>query len=335
MKKRKGIIFTTAILFLLVAAAIAVLLKGCGGKADSLETVRIGAARSPITGLVFIADERGFFARCGINVVMKAYDSGPLALNALLSEAVDVATAADFVMVQKSFDNQDLRAFAQIANTNATELVARRDRGIEKLSDLKGKRVGLPRGSSSEFLLGTYLSHNNMPFSSVEMVDLAPLATEEALYKCAVDAVVIWEPHVTRIKERLGKNSVSWAVQGRDDYYFLLVTKEELLRRLPAVIEKMLRAVIDAEDFAGKHPEEAQRIIDARINFRPDDAQLFLAKSTLKVRLDQDLLTLMEAQAHWMIRNNLTSERQMPNYLDMISLKAMEVVKPEAVGIIH
>ncbi|MCG6535220.1 MAG: ABC transporter substrate-binding protein [Syntrophales bacterium LBB04] len=248
---------------------------------------------------------------------------------------MDVATASESAMVQKSFDNNDIRTFSQIANTTGTEIVARKDRGIEKLSDLKGKRVGLQRGSSSEFYLGGFLKSSNIPLSKVEIVNLGPAAAGKALYEGTVDAVVIWEPYVSRIKERLGKNVTSWPVQGRDDYYFLLITKEAFLRRSPQTVENMLRALIDAEDFAAKHPEEALRIIDARVRSWQGDPRPLLAKSKLKVGLDQGLLTLMEAEANWMIRNNLTKKKEMPNYLDMIDLKPLEKVKPDAVRIIH
>jgi NitT/TauT family transport system substrate-binding protein len=333
----KRITLVSAILVLRVATASAVLLKGCARKADSLETVRIAnvTSASALVGLVYIADEKGFFKRRGVNVATKAYEAGPPAVNALLAGAVDVATAAEFVMVKQGFDNGSLRTFAQIANTHLIELIARKDRGIENIADLKGRKIGLLRGSSSEFFLGGYLKHNNMPFSSVEIVDIGPLATEEALISGSVDAVVIWKPFVTKIKERLGKNATNWPVQGQDDYYFLLITTEAFLRHSPATAEKMLRALIDAEDFADKHPEEAQRIIEASLKFQPGDVQLVLAKSTLKVRLDQGLLTLMETEAQWMISNNPTSKREMPNYFGMVYLKGLNAVKPEAVGVIH
>jgi ABC-type nitrate/sulfonate/bicarbonate transport system substrate-binding protein len=331
----KRITFISMILVLLAAAIGMVLLKGCTRKVDSLETVRIGAATQPVAGLVYVADEKGFFKTHGVNATIKNYEAGVLAANALLADTVDVATATEFVMALKSFDSQNLMAFSQIANTNATELVARKDLGIRKISDLKGKRIGLPRGSISDFFLGTYLRHNNIPLSSVKLIDLAPLAAEEALCKGSVDAVVIWEPHVTEIKKRLGDTAVIWPVQGRNDYYFLLIAKEEFLRRSPATAEKMLRALVDAEEFAGKHPEEAERIIESRINYRPGEVRLRLSRGTLKVRLDQALLTLMEAEAHWIIQNNLTPKRKMPNYFNMIYLKALEGVKPEAVGIIR
>jgi ABC-type nitrate/sulfonate/bicarbonate transport system substrate-binding protein len=335
MQPKRRILLLSAVLALLAATAFVLLPAGCTKKADSLDTVRIGAVTQPVAGLVYVADEKGFFKQRGVNAVIRDYEAGPLAVKGLLAGEADVATAAEFVMVNQGFDNHSLRAFAEIANTNATELVARKDRGIEKISDLKGKKIGLMRGSSSEFFLGSYLRHNNIHLSSVEIVGIGPLATEDAICNGSVDAVVIWEPHVTRIKERLGKNVVSWPIQGRDDYYFLLITSEAFLLRSPATAEKMLRALIDAEGFADKRPEEAQRIIESRNKYPPGDVQLRLARSRLKVRLDQALLTLMEAEAQWMIRNKLTSKKEMPNYLDMIYLKGLETVKPEAVGIIH
>lgn len=51
--------------------------------------------------------------------------------------------------------------------------------------------------------------------------------------------------------------------------------------------------------------------------------------------MGQDLLTIMEAETNWMIRNNLTSIKEIPNYLRMIDLKGLKAVKPEAVGVIH
>jgi NitT/TauT family transport system substrate-binding protein len=331
----KRITLVIAIMVLLAAGTAIVQLKGCTQKPVPLETVRIGAVTQGLGGLIYIADERGFFKRRGINVAIEKYDAGVIAVNALLADTVDVAVAAEFVMVQKGFDHRDLRTFGQIADARTIGIVARRDHGIEKPADLKGKRIGLTRGSVSEFFLGRFLERERVPLSGVRLVDLASMSAEVALSDGSVDALMLWEPNLGRMEKRLGENGVSWPIQGRDNFYVLLVTKERFLRNSPLAAEKMLRALIDAEDFVAKHPEEAPRIIDRRAGTRPGDAQLALAKCTLTVRLDQSLLTLMEAEEHWMIRNHLTASKEMPNYFDMIYLKALETVKPEAVRIIH
>lgn len=43
----------------------------------------------------------------------------------------------------------------------------------------------------------------------------------------------------------------------------------------------------------------------------------------------------MEDEARWMIKNNLTSEKKTPNFLDYIYLDGLEKIKPESVNIIH
>jgi NitT/TauT family transport system substrate-binding protein len=332
--QHKGLFLSAAIIVVLAAAA-ALLLRNNEGKLDSLPTVRLGVSSSAVNGLIFIAHEQGFFSKRGVKVAMKTYETGVSAVNALVADAVDVATGAEFVMVRKGFDHGDLRAFAQIANTSPIEMIARKDRSIETVSDLRGKRVGLSRGSSSEFFLGGFLKRSDIPLSSLEMVNLEPYSMEKAFSDGSVDAIVAWEPHVTRIKERFGESVTSWPVQGRDDYYFLIMTKDQFLDRSPDAAKKMVRALLDAEEFARKHPEEVQRSIQERVKNLESDIRPILQRTAFHVRLDQSLITLMEAEAHWMIRNSLTIKKEMPNYLDMIYLKALKAVKPDAVGIIH
>lgn len=331
--ERKNILIISVVLVVLAAAALA--LKGGAPPADPRETVRIGVQVSPIESLVFIAEAKGFFTRHGVSAVVKDYETGTRAVRGLLDGAVDVAQATEFILARQGFDHDNLRTFAGIANTRAMSLIARRDGGIEGLPDLRGKRIGVVRGSISEFFLGDFLRKSNIPLAGVKIVDLTPAAMEEGMCNGSVAAVVTLEPHTTRIEKRLGNNMLLWQVPGRDDYYHVLVAKEAFLRRSPRAPEKLLRALLDAEAFARERPGEALAAVAQRLKLPPEDVQLVLEKTVLQVRLDQGLLTLMEAEAQWMIRNNLVSKREMPNYLDMIYWQGLETIKPEAVGIIH
>jgi len=51
--------------------------------------------------------------------------------------------------------------------------------------------------------------------------------------------------------------------------------------------------------------------------------------------LDQSLVLAMEDEGRWMIRNNLTRERSVPDYRNYIYTKGLEEIKPEAVNIIR
>jgi NitT/TauT family transport system substrate-binding protein len=43
----------------------------------------------------------------------------------------------------------------------------------------------------------------------------------------------------------------------------------------------------------------------------------------------------MEEEARWMIRNNLTGEKQVPNFLDYIYEDGLKAVRPAAVNIVR
>jgi NitT/TauT family transport system substrate-binding protein len=43
----------------------------------------------------------------------------------------------------------------------------------------------------------------------------------------------------------------------------------------------------------------------------------------------------MEDEARWMIKNNLTTEKTVPDFLDYIYVDGLEAVKPEVVSIVR
>ena len=59
------------------------------------------------------------------------------------------------------------------------------------------------------------------------------------------------------------------------------------------------------------------------------------SKTRFRVRLDQDLLTLMEDEARWAIQNKLVEAEKVPNYLNSFYLEGLEKLRPDAVSVVH
>jgi NitT/TauT family transport system substrate-binding protein len=51
--------------------------------------------------------------------------------------------------------------------------------------------------------------------------------------------------------------------------------------------------------------------------------------------LDQSLITAMKDEAQWMMRNNLTDEKQIPDFMQHLYLKGLKEVKSGAVTVIQ
>jgi len=300
-----------------------------------VERIRLGVATPDASALIYIADKRGFFKDHGLEVSIKNYEAGILAMNDFAVDEIDITMIAEFVLVNQVFKGTDIKVLCTTVITNSCELIARKDRGIEKVTDLKRKKIGSVRGTNLDFFLGTFLTSQGIQMNDIEIINLKPTEIVDAILKGTIDGAASFVPYSDTIRKNIGTNAVTWPIQGQQDFYMLLVAKTPFIKTYPSRIERLLRALIDAEQFIKEHETEAQKIIAKRSNLDLSTLLSIWPKSRFEVRLDQDFLILMEHEARWTIRNKLTGITRLPNYLDIIYIDGLEKIKPEAVTVIH
>ncbi len=300
-----------------------------------VEKISVGATTQELSTLIWIAEAKGYFEENGLDATVKAYDTGIETKDALLAGEVDVADTVDFVITGLGFEETDIKVLASINTAIIDYIIARRDRGISSLSDLKGKKIGIKRGSSAEYYLGRTLIFNNLSLQDVELIALHPPEMADAIVQGKVDATITWHPHNYYIKNSLGDNAIIWSAQGGQDVYWVIFSKAEFVQKYPEKIKRLLNALIQAEEFVKHNNLEAKEIIARRVNLDLSYIESVWLDFHFIVDLPQNIVIAMEDQARWKMENNLTDKTDVPNYLDYIYFDALEDVKPEAVGIIH
>ncbi len=333
MKKRKFIGLAAGFLIIFVALVFFFLKKPLGP--EKVEKLRVGVAANPICALIYVAHQQGFFKRHGLDVTVESYPAGAYAVDDLLGGKVDVATAAESVLALWGLKRKDLRGIGTISASDTVEVIVRKDRGIEKPQDLRGKLVGVPRGTVNDFFLSVFLSFNNMPLREVRTVDLKPDEIVSALLEGKIDAAVNFTLFIDKIKKGMADKVLSWPAQGGRNFYFLLFTKEEMVKTRPRVIAGFLEGVLEAETFVNKHEKEAKDIMKNILGIDQETLMNTWSKTSFRVRLDQDLLTLMEDEGRWAIKNKLVDAETIPDYSTFLYLEGLRKIKPEAVGISH
>ena len=298
-----------------------------------VEKITVAAAEYLTGALIYVAEDQGFFEENGLDVTIKGYGSGKACADALIAGEADIATSADFVFVSNSFDYTDLRVFGTVATAQVKELIARKDKGITTIDDLAGKKIGVTRRSGAEFLFGVFLTLNALSYKDVELVDLKPSEMMGAISNGDVDAVFVWDPYLYNIKKELGENAISWP--GGEDFYFMLLTKEDWIEKNPARAQRFMKSMLEAEDYIKDNSEEAKEFAKDRFDYESDYMDYSWPKQEFAVILEQAMLIAFEDQARWRIKEKLTDKTEVPNYLDYIWLDALELVKPEAVTIIR
>jgi NitT/TauT family transport system substrate-binding protein len=302
--------------------------------ADKVEILTLGLPRLEQNALIYVADERGFFAANGLEVLIKDYDTGVAAINSLLEGEVELAGAAEFPVVRALLQKSPIRVIASYDKFENDYLVGRKDRGIEVVSDLRGKRIGVTLQTINEFYLARFLELNGIDLQEVAPVDLKPAQFVNAIASGEVDALIAWQPYIHQILEGQA-NIVVWPAQNNQAVYGLLVCKDEWLALHGNTVERFLQALESAEGYIISNPNEALTIVQERLGYDSAYIASVWPQHRFSLSLDFSLVIAMTDEARWSIDNNLVDEKQVPNFVDFIYTDALKAVRPEAVDILR
>ncbi len=298
------------------------------------ESITVGMESNQVNSLIIIADDQGYFAANGLNVTIKNYPSGAAAVNGMLTGGADIATSTEFVIVGKALAHEQINTFATIDKFQQIDIIGRNERGIENASGLKGKTIGVPKKTAAEFYLGRYLGLHNLSMQDVTLVDVAPMQSPDAFLNGSVDAIVTWQPYIGTIEEQIGNSTVIWPAQSDQPAYCCVSSTDNWTSLHPGAIDNFLKSLDQAEKYSIDHPDNAKAIVQKRMHY--DDAFItaIWPDHQFSLTLDQSLVMAMEDEGRWMIANNLTAEKAIPDYRDYIYTKGIEEVKPESMNII-
>jgi|WetSurMetagenome_2_1015567.scaffolds.fasta_scaffold07396_7 NitT/TauT family transport system substrate-binding protein len=307
-----------------------------GGPVEPVEKITISTLSNNLSSvLLVITQEKGYFRDNGLEVTLKFFPTGVLSLGQLEAGQSDIAHMGDFVLVGAIFKGaQFLRCLGSIGATDIFKVMARKDKGILQPGDLKNKKVGVARGTASEFFLGRFLTFHNLHLSEVQISNLNPVDMVAALTNDQVDAVMAWEPITYEMKKRLADKIISWDGAPGQKFYNPLVSTEEFVKVRPRALERLFHALAQGETFIKHNQDESLAIIAKWLDLDPFIFKPDWLRSDFELSLDQGLLISMEDQARWMISNKLTDQTRLPDFLDYFSVEPLAKVDPKAVRMI-
>lgn len=296
----------------------------------------IACATPPYTVLVDLALSQGYFHQEGIELTPHFFTSGKSALEELLAGRADFATVAETPTMFAIMRGEPIAIIATIQSSSKNCMImARRDRGITVPDNLRGKRIGLTTRSISDFYLDTFLAINGIGRHEVTLVDLMPEEMPRAMAEAAVDAVCSWPPYLTQIQADQKDNGIILSNEDIHTQTFNIVARQDYIQKSPETVKRLLSALARAEKYAKLQPDRAS---DSVARFRSMDRTLIKdmwRSNRYTLSLEQNLVLALESESKWAIRNNLTTARHIPNYLDYIYLDGLASTAPDAVKILR
>lgn len=296
----------------------------------SRDHLRLAAFEGDVGALEWIARDRGFFGSVGLDVEMTGYATGRQAIDAVKDGRADLATASEFVVATNSFSRADFRILASICQYWNKGFIGRRDHGIEKPGDLKGKRIGFTSPSSAEHSMMVLLALQGLTLAEVTTVDLQPDQIVQQMADGTIDAAVTWEPHAGTIRSRLGANAVDLMPRSLENY--LLIIADGGGTASPRAVNRLLRSLLLAEQWAGENPADAKQYLTTRFSLSPAYVEKIWTRMQLSVGLPQEILEAMDAEALWFARK--IGSATIPNFALVVDSGPLAKIKPSAVNMV-
>ncbi len=157
----------------------------------------------------------------------------------------------------------------------AEELTVRKSANIKTPADLKGKKVGVPFGSTSHFRLLGFLKENGLTESDVTVLDLRPDALVAAWIRGDIDGAYVWSPAKSKLLANGGVPFRTYDKLDKAGYVIadLIVVRTAFAQQYPAAVGGLLHAYGKALTLWKAKPAEAAGIVGKEAGVTSDVAR--------------------------------------------------------------
>jgi NitT/TauT family transport system substrate-binding protein len=156
--------------------------------------------------------------------------------------------------------------------SNGNDMVVARA-GLDKMEQLKGKKVGVEVGFVSHLLLLNALKSAKMTAKDITIVNVPTDQTPQALKSGSVDAIVAWQPNSGQaLREVAGSHAVFTSANAPGIIYDVLAVSPKSLAERRSDWEKVVSVWFKVTDYLKdtKNRPEALEIMSGRVSLTPD-----------------------------------------------------------------
>lgn len=195
------------VLQLSLGAAAISLLAACGAKTEDGGSA--GAAKDLIdinvgyiadyngAALMAVADQEGYWAKAGLKPKYLPFTNGPLAIQALGTNNVDVVYIGSGALWLPASGKAEIWAVNSVSN--ADRIIAKP--GIKTLAELKGRKVAVPTGTSGDQLFSLALAKEGLTREDFKVTAMEPPAIVAAFAAGQIDGAALWYPLIDSAKK--------------------------------------------------------------------------------------------------------------------------------------
>lgn len=230
----------------------------------------------------------GELAKLPFKVEWANISGGPQTIEAFRAKALDIGSVADIPPIHAQWTGLEVRIVAAKFRLDPVGhpiyvIATAPGSGIEKLEDIKGRKIAFSPGQAQGALVLRVLKKLNLRHDEVQLVELPSVgdAYVNALASKLVDAAPIAEANKQRFVQNYARDGAKAMAHGlRDDPAYLYVVKSSLEDAdKAAAIRAYVQAWGRATKWIETHPEEWIKGYYVKDQGLREEAARFLVKS--------------------------------------------------------
>ena len=278
---------------LLVLAALL-----CTGPSWAQTKMTIATGVDPVFSAYYVAQQEGLFKKQELDVRINTGPSGSAMVAFLVNGQIESAFGSEIAGVANH--NLDPNVVVVAQATRLVRWIAVVGRNVDTLDQLKGKKVGIARGSGGEVFWLAMIDKLKLNPADYTVVNVEAPEMVAALERGNIDAYVVWEPWVTRGLAAIKNTKVLRTQEDILEQGVYVYMNRGWIQKNPAPAEAFIRALADATDLINRDRKRAAKdVSDFLKNLDPAMVEQLMAKLTFEMELSDftvNLFRLAEAQ---------------------------------------
>jgi NitT/TauT family transport system substrate-binding protein len=237
---------------------------------------KINVAYSSISGNqvgLWVAQDKGFFRKYGLEVQAVLIESGTTTTQALVSGEISLAQVAGPAVIQSNLRGADAVIIAGVLNTLTFQLYT--ERGITRPDQFKGKSVAVTRfGSATDFAMRYALDKYGLdPNKEVAILQMGNQPAQLAALEAGkVQGAMLSAPTSLRAKKMGFPMLADLQMLGLEYQHTSIATSRTLLKSKPDLVRDFMRAYIEGIHYGKTHRKETLDILAKYL--RTDDKEV-------------------------------------------------------------
>jgi NitT/TauT family transport system substrate-binding protein len=214
----------------------------------------------------YVASEKGFYAKRGLNVTIQPGTGSADTIRTIASGGADVGFANVSTAIVGRSRATPIVTVAQLGYIAVT-ILSREESDIKTLKDLERKSWAISPGQAQWFLLPALARINNLDFKSIKIEETAPPLQPAALVARKADFITMFRAsndevaEMAATKQGLRLRRIHMRDSGLDIYGSALIAKEEDIKRRPEMIRAYVEGTMEGLRYTRDHQEEALGIL--------------------------------------------------------------------------